>query len=298
MNKTLILLTLFFSFSTIINMVSADSPMEKTAPVRPGWKLVFEDTFDGQKTLDPEKWIDAYRPGRAEYQVASGKNVNFDGRKANYVIENGILKIRLDKDLPRRKEILAPCVSSIQTSKWTYDPETKTFGTLDKFTAKYGWFEIRCRMPKGSGLHSAFWLVQKGAYQQEISPEGKRGKFGDGVVEIDIFEMLGSKVDERINYFNVHFTKNGHCSYPFDFDCSEEFHTWAMNWEEGKLTWYLDGKEIHVYEGETPRHEMLILLGLYQNCGWTGAMDPNMPYPRDFEIDFIRVWQKEEPRGL
>jgi len=293
MRKVLISLSLFFSFFLSGSLIFADPPEEKTAPVRPGWKLVFEDTFDGQTTLDPAKWIDLYRPGRAEYQAAFGKSSDIIGRKTNYVIEDGILKLRLDKDLPKRKELHSPCVSSIQTSRWTYDPETKTFGTLDKFTAKYGWFEIRCRMPKGSGLHSAFWLVQKGAHQQEVSPDGKRGKLGDGVVEIDIFEMLGRKVDQCENDFNVHFTKNGHHTYRFDFDCSKEFHTWALNWEEGKLTWYLDGKEIYVYKGETPRHEMLILLGLYQNAGWTGPMDPAMPYPRDFEIDFIRVWQKD-----
>lgn len=290
--KSIILISVL-CFGMAGTLSFADSPEEKTAPDRPGWKLVFEDTFDGAETLNPEKWIDAYRPGRGEYYVASGQSSGFDGRKANYVIEDGILKIRLDRELPKRKTVLSPTVSSIQTSKWTYDPESKTFGTLDRFTAKYGWFEVRCRMPKGSGLHSAFWLLQKGAYQQEISPDGKRGKVGDGIVEIDIFEMLGRQVDEKINQFNVHFTKDGHHSHHFDFDCSQEFHTWAMNWEEGKLTWYLDGREIHVYEGETPQNEMLILLGLYQNCGWTGPMDPEMPYPRDFEIDFIRVWQKD-----
>lgn len=290
--KAVFLTTIVF-FSTLGCFVFADSPEEKQAPDRPGWTLVFEDTFDGAAVLNPEKWIDAYRPGRAEYAAkAHGKTPSFDGRKANYVIEDGILKIRLDRDLPKRKDVLSPAVSSIQTSRWTYDADTKEFGTYDTFTTKYGWFEIRCRMPKGSGLHSAFWLVQKGAYQQEISPDGKRGKVGDGIVEIDIFEMLGRQVEERVNQFNVHFTKNGHYSHHFDFDCSQEFHTWAMNWEEGRLTWYLDGKEIHVYEGETPQNEMLILLGLYQNCGWTGPMDPEMPYPRDFEIDYIRVWKK------
>ena len=290
--KSLILLTIIFAF---LRSAQADSPEEKIAPERPGWQLVFEDCFDDETVLSPEKWIDAYRPGRGEYYaIKAGKTNDYDGRKAHYVIEDGILKIRVDRELPKRKDVQSACVSSIQTSRWTYDQKTGEFGTYDTFTTKYGWFEIRCRMPKGSGLHSAFWLVQKGAYQQEISPEGKRGKLGDGVVEIDIFEMLGAKVDERVNYFNVHFTENGHYKYYFDFDCSQEFHTWGMNWEEGRLTWYLDGKEIHKYEGPTPQNEMLILLGLYHNGhGWTGPLDPEMPYPRDFEIDWIRVWKKK-----
>lgn len=289
--KALILLTIILTF---VSSAQADSPEEKTAPEKPGWELVFEDNFDNETVLSPEKWIDAYRPGRAEYYaLKSGKPSDFNGLKTNYVIENGILKLRIDRDLPKRKDVQSLCVSSIQTSRWTYNPQTGEFGTIDKFTTKYGLFEVRCRMPKGSGLHSAFWLLQKGAREQEISPDGKCGKIGDGVVEIDIFEMLGRKVDARINDFNVHFTKNGHHEHHFDFDCSKEFHTWGLNWEEGKLTWYLDGKEIYTYVGPTPQSEMLILLGLYHNCGWTGRLDPNLPYPRDFEIDWIRVWKKK-----
>ncbi|MDO5581362.1 MAG: glycoside hydrolase family 16 protein [Planctomycetia bacterium] len=256
-----------------------------------GWKLVFEDTFDNSGKLDDQKWIEYYRPGQAEYKAAQGKGSG-KSIKAHYVIENGILKIRIDKDLPKRKSPLTGTVSSIQTSRFTWDKETKTAKTIDKFTTKYGWFELRCRMPKGSGLHSAFWLLQKDADKQEYTLDGQRKKVGDGVVEIDIFEMLGGKVEDRINYFNVHFTKTGHYKYPFDFDCSKEFHNWALNWEEGRLTWYLDGKKIKVYEGETPKEEMYILLGLYMGSGWTGKVDPEMPFPRDFEIDFLRVWKK------
>lgn len=256
-----------------------------------GWTLVFEDTFDNTDRLDENKWIEYYRPGRAEYKAAQGKG-NGKSTKAHYVIENGILKIRIDKDLPKRKDPLTGTVSSIQTSRFTWDKESKTARTIDKFTTKYGWFELRCRMPKGSGLHSAFWLLQKDADKQEYFLEGNRKKIGDGVVEIDIFEMLGAKVDDRINLFNVHFTKSGHYKFPFDFDCSKEFHVWALNWEEGRLTWYLDGKKIKVYEGETPKEEMYILLGLYMGSNWTGKVDPEMPFPRDFEIDSLRVWKK------
>lgn len=266
--------------------------MGTETPSRPGWKLMFEDTFD-QKVLDENKWIAAYRPGRADYYRQIGKGTGFDGSPAHYVVEDGILKLRLSEELPKRPSIHAAAVSSIQTSQYRYDEKTQTFSTDDRFVQKYGMFEIRCRMPRGSGLHSAFWLLQKDADKQEITVDGKRKQIGDGVVEIDIFEMLGKDVDAKVNLFNVHFTRNGHFRYSVPFDVSQEFHVWGLEWEEGKLTWYLDGEPIRVYEGETPQQEMFVLLGLYQGCGWTGTMQEDMPYPRDFEIDFIRVWQKE-----
>lgn len=257
------------------------------------WSLVFEDTFDDSSTLNPDKWIPYYRPGRNEYKASHG-NGNGSTPLANYVIEDGILKIRIDEKIPVRKTPLSPTVVSIQTSRFHWNKKQDNFTVEDKFATKYGWFEIRSRMPAGSGLHSAFWLLQKEADQQEFTLDGKRRKLGDGVVEIDIFEMLGNMIDEKINYFNVHFTKNGHHKYKFDFDCSKEFHIWGLNWEEGKLTWYLDGKEIYVYTGETPQREMYILLGLYMGSGWTGKVDPQMVFPRDFEIDYIRVWKNKQ----
>lgn len=291
--KNIVKISLFILLVTMfLTDISANE--KKILPkgaVDSNWDLAFEDTFDQNTELDKNKWIDFYRPGRAEYKTEHGKKSG--ATKANYVIEDGILKIRIDENLPSRKNKHSGTVSSIQTSRFTYDKKTDTCKTIDKFVTKYGWFEIRCRMPKGSGLHSAFWLLQKDPNDQEYGLDGIRKKVGDGVVEIDIFEMLGGKVEEKVNYFNVHFTKTGHYKYKFDFDCSKEFHVWALNWEEGRLTWYLDGKKIRVYEGETPKTKMYLLLGLYQGSNWTGPLDLDMPYPRDFEIDYVRIWTKK-----
>lgn len=290
-NKVVIILCILFMMILSIKIYGDEKKILPCGAVDSGWNLAFEDNFDQNTKLDENKWIASYRPGRGEYKAAHGKGGG--ASKANYVIEDGILKIRIDEKLPARKNKHNGAVSSIQTSRFTYDKKTNTCKTIDKFVTKYGWFEIRCRMPKGSGLHSAFWLLQKDPNDQEYGLDGIRKKVGDGVVEIDIFEMLGSKVEEKINYFNVHFTKTGHYKYKFDFDCSKEFHVWALNWEEGRLTWYLDGKKIRVYEGETPKTEMYLLLGLYQGANWTGPLDLNMPYPRDFEIDYVRIWKKK-----
>jgi beta-glucanase (GH16 family) len=37
---------------------------------------------------------------------------------------------------------------------------------------------------------------------------------------------------------------------------TKESHTWAIKWEEGRITWYLDGEPVHVYEGPTPEGTM------------------------------------------
>ena len=89
----------------------------------------------------------------------------------------------------------------------------------------------------GSGAYTAFWLHTVGARKQEYSPEGVRHGNPEGkspAIEIDIFEWLGK--DPKRNLFNVHFTKNGSKKYKCPCNLTREFHTWAIHWEEGKIT--------------------------------------------------------------
>ena len=264
------------------------SPLEKA-----GWTLTFQDEFD-RPQLNDMYWFGGYRSGRKEWFKRIGKESRWTDHNAHYVIQDGLLKLRIGEALPFRTNKMMRCVSSIQTADHRFGATTREFQILDKFAQKYGWFEIRCRMPRGSGLHSAFWLLQHDPTKQEYAEDGRRRAVGEGVVEIDIFEQLGRKTDTRVIDFNVHFTSNGAYEYTMAFDPSKEFHVWALEWQEGKLDWYLDGRKIRTYEGETPQEKMFILLGLYQGAvpGWVGPTDPDMPYPRDFEIDYVRVYSR------
>jgi len=207
-------LPLFKLAGIVACLLSALSVVGSDAPAPPleksGWRLTFHDEFDGPK-LNDMYWFSAYRSGRKEYFKRIGKESRWVDQNAHYVFADGILKLRIDETLPFRPHKGVRCVSCIQTSDHRFGATTNEFQILDKFAQKYGWFEIRCRMPKGSGLHSAFWLHQHDPTKQEYTPDGRRRMLGEGVVEIDIFEQLGKKVDSRIIDFNVHFTKTGAC---------------------------------------------------------------------------------------
>jgi hypothetical protein len=269
--------------------MSTDVPIEK-----PGWRLTFQDEFD-RPQLNDMYWFPAYRSGRKEYFKRIDKESRWTDHNAHYVIEDGVLKLRIAADLPFRPSKSTPCVSCIQTSDHRFGATTDEVQILDKFAQKYGWFEIRCRLPRGEGLMSAFWLHQHDPTKQEYTPEGGRLGLDAGVREIDIFEQQGryigdtqSKVD-----LNVHFTENGHARPAVPVDASADFHTWAMEWQEGRIDWYLDGDCIHSYVGPTPQEKMFILVALFQYSGWIGEIDPNLNYPRDFEIDHIRVYARD-----
>lgn len=295
MKKTL----LFFSISFLLSVfsVEAQESYKPTAPanMQEGWKLTFHDEFEGpRKTLNDWYWFTSYRAGRKLWFQRQGIKSRFKDPNANYTIENGILKLQLDRKFPLRDSLNAMAVSSIQTSDHRYGKSAKEYQILDKFSQKYGWFEVRSRMPEGSGLHSAFWLLQHDPLKQEYAEDGRRRKVGEGVVEIDIFEQLGRKTKSHVIDFNVHFTTNGGYEHNLGFDPSKDFHTYALEWKEGELNWYVDGKKVRTYTGKTPEEKMFIILGLYQNGvpDWTGLTQPDMPYPRDFEIDYVRVFSR------
>lgn len=285
----------------------ADAPR---SPIdKPGWTLAFADDFEGVHLKD-RYWFQSYRAGRKDWFRRMGIESRFQDPDANYVIEDGILKLRIDRDLPLRAEPRAAAVSSIQTSDYRVGKTTNDIQRLDKFAQKYGWWEIRCRMPKGDGLHAAFWLTQADPLLQEYTldnrrrgalyPQGRRGR--ESTVEIDIFEALG-RYDRRLD-LTVLFPNNCHKEGHFwnhdelPFDWSKHFHVYALEWTEGCLTWYIDGQKYWTYKGPTPQHEMMILLGMYQLganpkfADWLKPTPANLPYPRDFEIDYVRVYRR------
>ena len=73
-------------------------PLEK-----PGWTLTFNDDFDGVHLKD-RNWYQSYRAGRKNWFRRMGIVSRFDDPDANYVIEDGVLKLRIDRDVPLRAE--------------------------------------------------------------------------------------------------------------------------------------------------------------------------------------------------
>jgi beta-glucanase (GH16 family) len=275
--------------------MSSAADTKAPALEKPGWTLTFHDEFD-RPQLNDMYWFPAYRSGRKEYFKRIGKESRWVDHNAHYVFEDGVLKLRIDEKLPFRPDKSTQCVSCIQTSDHRFGATTDEYQILDKFAQKYGWFEIRCKFPRGEGIMSAFWLHQHDPTKQEYTPDGQRREVGDGVVEIDIFEQQGRYVTDSATSIdlNVHFTPDAHSRPELGIDASADFHVWAMEWQEGQIDWYLDGKVIHTYRGPTPQEKMFILVALFQYSGWIGQIDPNMTYPRDFEIDYVRVYARNE----
>jgi beta-glucanase (GH16 family) len=216
-----------------------------------GPQPVFSDEFNGN-SLDQQKWNVTYPSGSGELQQYIPDAFSFD---------NGILKIHAVAN--GNSEL--PFTSGILTTK-------------GKFTQEYGYFEIRARVPKGQGLFPAFWLMPA------------NGKWPP---ELDVFEVLGQ--DSSKVYMTVHYTNSNH--YPGEVqgsysgpDLSLEFHTYGLDWEPDRLTWYVDGVERFSTTQNVPHEPMFLLINLAVGGDWPGPPDHKTPFPSEFDINYVRVF--------
>jgi beta-glucanase (GH16 family) len=224
---------------------------------KPGWKLTFHDEFN-ETQLDPTKWDDHYWHGRThsnnelEYYAPDG-----------YEVADGRLRLKGERRQMAGHEYTAGMISS--------------FG---HFAQQYGYFEIRAKFPRGKGFWPAFWLL----------PANKQWP-----PEIDVLEILGHEPNKV--YFTNHWRDPActHRSHGQSFtgpDFSADYHTFAIDWEPGEITWYLDGIQRARSTAGVPAEPMYVIANLAVGGDWPGNPDATTPFPGFMDVDYIRVYQK------
>lgn len=233
-------------------------------PPGKGWKLTFSDDFNG-KTLNPKKWSTCY--WWASNGCTNGGNKELQWYQPDDVIlRNGILRLRARKR---------------QMNGFNYT--SGMIASHDKYALRYGYVEMRAKLPKGRGLWPAFWLAPQ---QRNVWPP-----------EIDVMEVLGHQ-PQRVN-MSLHYKvgrDNKYFTASWDGpDFSAKYHTFALLWQPKRIIWYVDGVERQRYTeaANIPKNSMYILATLALGGAWTNT-PPNAttPLPSYFDIDYIKVWQR------
>lgn len=202
-----------------------------------GWDLVFEDQFEGDR-LDTTKWHYGYKEEgvrRGGYWVDDAVSV-----------QGGNLTIRTDY---REDGKFGPgwYTGTVETSKSTYKAKEEDVqpGTFKGFSGQYGYYEVRCKVPKSLGIWAAFWLMPDSNFKQDVAGSGADG------AEIDIFEspFLYESVFKQSVAHAVHIDgygdaiKSSGSPNVFVKNLYSEFHTYAMEWNETEYIFYVDGME-------------------------------------------------------
>lgn len=244
-----------------------------------GYSLVFCDDFDGTE-LDRTKW----RPHHC------------DGLRKGGYWSVGETSVR-DSCLHIRTEYL-------ENGEFGSGWYTSGISTEGIFMQKYGYFECRCKLPKGEGMWSAFWLFNPTV--GKVTGTGKTG------TEIDIYEspyyyrkgnkknMVTSNLHYNGYYLQTRY-KNVVIS-ALDNDPYENFNTYGLLWTEEGYTFYINGVKTAFtkYGGVSRVPEHLILscevdgAAALPTYGWSGKISEDKEhFTADFAVDYVKVYAKE-----
>ncbi|MFC0262230.1 glycoside hydrolase family 16 protein [Fontibacter flavus] len=259
----------YITFPVLLILLLACQPQSKQA------QLLWSDEFENEGLPDPEKWVydvGDHGWGNNELQYYT------KGETRNARIENGNLIIEAHQD-----SIFEKGYSSARLL------------TRGKASWQYGYIEVKAKLPKGIGTWPAIWML----------PEGNKYGGWPKSGEIDIMEHVG--YDQGNIHGTVHTEAFNHIkgtqkgkqvAVP---TCSEEFHVYAIDWQEHKIDFYLDGERYHTFEntGEGWEqwpfdHEFHLIFNIAVGGNWGGAkgVDADI-WPQRMEIDYVRVYNQK-----
>lgn len=238
-------------------------------PSNNGWRLVWEDNFNGSGDIDRSKWnYEVWRPGT----VNNERQAYTDNRRENVRVGNGVLTIEARRD-GYGGEFSSGRIKSQGKASWTY-----------------GRFEARIKLPSGGkGSWPAFWMM----------PDNQsRGWPGCG--EIDIMENVSYDPGTLVG--TIHTAAYNHLKKTQKEGRTginhHDWNTYAIEWFPDYIAWFVNGREYHRFnrhggDDEWPFNKNFhIILNFAVGGDWGGALGMDYDFPRQMQVDYVRVYKK------
>ena len=257
------------SFSSTKNISIAANDSEYFSKL----ELVWEDNFDGD-AVNTDNWT--FETGSGGWGNNELQNYTAGD---NAVVKDGILTITA-------KKVNEAKVAGSYTSSRMISSGKKEFTC--------GRMEIRAKLPSGTGIWPAIWMLGANI--------GTAGWPACG--EIDIMEYVGYQPN------TVHATVHTSAGYGGNGDGSsktletaeEEFHVYGLFWTEKELVFYTDSPEnvTHRYAPTNKNNDNwpfnkphFFILNVAVGGNWGGAQGiDNAIFPQSMEVDYVRVYQE------
>jgi beta-glucanase (GH16 family) len=237
-------------------------------PDLPGWKLHWNDEFDGPQ-LNEQNWqrINLKNSFNNEKQYYRPEHASIAGGKLRITATNE----PLDGTLYRSARL----ESVLQ------------FGP--------GRFEARIDLPTTQGMWPAFWLLPNGTQWPtggEIDILENRGRQPYVVSSAYHWQTDPAPCCSQHRFVSKEYstTANGR---PLNFH--DGFHVYAVEWEATQLRFYVDDVLHYTIDELANRpifeNPMNIILNLAVGGHFGGNPDGTTVFPQYLEIDYVRVWQ-------
>jgi len=304
---------------------TADDALEKTstpkalvlnaAPIEPSdkWDLLWSDEFEGTE-IDKKKWQlfeDCWGGGNNEQQC-------YTRRDSNAFVKDGKLNI-----VAKKGSFTGPDNIDGNPGTKTLPYTSAKLRSVKKGNWKYGRFEVRAKLPFGQGTWPAIWMLPTDWVYGGWAASG----------EVDIMEAVNLKtpstekgaaegeLESRV-FGSLHYGKpwpdnvyTGQATHlPGNVNPADDFHTYAIEWEEGEIRWYIDNVHFATQkqEGWYSQHmedgifvsggknapfdqKFHMLLNLAVGGNWSanannGGVDASV-FPQTLAIDYVRVYR-------
>lgn len=259
-----------------------------------GYSLVWNDEFKG-RTIDNAKWR-TNQPRMTAYDGVGNFN---EGTVRS--VGNG--------------RLLMTAYKNPDTTKYngkTY-LTTNSITTENRMSFKYGYLEVRAKVPYKAGCWPSLWLRSPNAAQTDST-----GKDGYNM-EVDIIEPFGYTDKNGITIHETNKSdENDHCqaavgSYKFKNaeNLANEYHTYGFLWTADEMKFYIDGecfatytmaalKEMG-YKGDFDDtvnilfdNQLITTNSPVANEGKTNTIENNEgSLPSEYSVEYVRLYQTQ-----
>ncbi len=244
--------------------------------------LVFFDEFNGEGSLDEEKWHHQVIPPN-NGSWFNGEVQHYTARTENSYVSDGTLKIKAIKE------------------QYSYSGSTKSYTSArlnSKFAFTFGRVEVRAKLPAAAGTWPAIWTL--GANCNETGSYFV-GQYGSGqwpgCGEIDIMEQTGWDKNTIISHFHWGDRNTGEYKNiggtATVANTSGEFHVYSMEWTSSSIKTFVDGKLTYELPNSSEKpydHPHYLLLNIAMGGNLGGAINDDFQESL-MEIDYVKIFQ-------
>ncbi|PSL37355.1 glycosyl hydrolase family 16 [Labedella gwakjiensis] len=256
---------------------------EPESSATPTDELLWADEFDGPEGRRPDDAVWVTQTGNLDDEGWGNNELQFytDAPENSSLDGDGHLVIAA---LPAEPDADLPCVT-VPSCPYT-SARLTTEGTVALETGRV---EVRARIPNGTGLLPAIWML------------GNNGETWPAQGEIDVAEVVGGEPD------TVYGTAHGPSYFNEDgigaaFDLGEpsgdEFHVYAVDKRPEAITWSVDGEDyLTLTPDDLPdpgdwvfEQDMHVLLNVAAGGDWPGSPDASTTFPAEMVVDYVRIF--------
>lgn len=257
---------------------------------RLGYSYVWGDEFEGT-ALDTDLWCRATK-------MAATAELTLDNTERTTRIEDGQLKMFAQRYWDAKRagiEYVAP---------WSVT-------TIDTMSYRYGYVEMRARVPFVRGAWPSFWTSSFGSL-------GPKTTY-DYTVEVDIFEVFSS-TDTLAPNVHKWYNNNEHTMWADENEkyvfsnsdnLKDEYHIYGFEWTPTEMSMYVDGIKYYTYDltknfdegasgmgGFEMQLHLILNNHLFTQSSSYKPYDGSEIYPADlpveYDIDWLRLYQKDD----